>query len=37
MRNTFNEYALCKKGFAGKKDYFVFGLSDKPQDYITKI
>lgn len=32
-----NEYALSKKGFIGRKDFFVFGLADRPQDSINKI
>lgn len=34
---TFSEYALSKKGFSGRKDFFVFGLSERPQDSINKI
>lgn len=28
---------VAKKGFVGRKDYFVFGLSERPQDSINKI
>ena len=32
-----NEYALSRKGFAGRKEFFVFGMSDRPQESINKI
>lgn len=32
-----SDYILAKKGFIGRKDYFVFGLSERPQDSINKI
>ena len=34
---VYNEYALSKKGFSGRKDFFVFGLSDRPQESLNKI